>query len=349
MPVPRDMTDEFVVRPYAVADRARVLELLRQVWPNRRPLEPHVDRRWWWQFPEPPLFVLEDRRTGALAGLCAWMPFALRCSGRERTAAWFVDFYVLPNHQGKGSGPRLTQAVQERFSLTASLSQTAMAWRVFQKLGWRERTRVPLAMHPWPKRWMFPARAGHTVTRGPVLPGLPMERAVDALWARVASAYPAIATRTSGHLLTRYADHGGRRYEIACGYRGAECVGYAITRLVDGRDARSASGRTTGLIVDVLTHPQDADAFAALLSESCRRLIDQGATRLYCLITPAPFRRVLARHGFLSPETPLLGRRLHSQDKWLTWFAADGAGVPGPVDWYVTLGDCDLDVAWSGG
>ena len=100
------MTDEFAVRPYAAGDRGRLLELLKRVWPNRQPLEPHVDRRWWWQFPEPPILVVEQSGTDALAGVCAYMPFNLRTGSRERDAAWFVDFYVRPDHQGRGLGRR---------------------------------------------------------------------------------------------------------------------------------------------------------------------------------------------------------------------------------------------------
>jgi hypothetical protein len=98
--------------------------------------------------------------------------------------------------------------------------------------------------------------------------------------------------------------------------------------------------------VDALAHPEDTGAFAALLSESSRRLIELGATRLYCLTTPQAWRRVLARHGFLFPNTPVLGLRLQSQTKWLTWFAADAEAIPEPAEWFVTLGDCDLDLAW---
>ena len=105
--------------------------------------------------------------------------------------------------------------------------------------------------------------------------------------------------------------------------------------------------RAPGLIVDVLARPDDAGTFAAMLSEASRHLIDLGATRLYCLATPTAWRRVLGRHGFLSADTPLLGARLKSQTKWLTLFTSDSS-VPDPADWFVTLCDCDRDLAWTG-
>ena len=328
------MTDEFVVRPYAAADRGRLLDLLRHVWPNRRPLEPHVDRRWWWQFAEPPILLAEQAPTAALAGLCAYLPFRLRTRGREVDAAWFVDFFVQPNHQGRGIGRRLTQAVHARFALTASLSQTAMAWRVFQKLGWRERAAVQVSMHPWPKPWMFPRRGGFDVSGHAVDAQLPVAAEIDALWADVASSYPAIACRSSQDLIRRYASHGGRAYDLICARRGSKCVGYMVVR-------------APGLIVDALARPDDSAAFAAMLAEAARRLLELGAVRLHCLVTPLRWRQVLARRGFLAADTPLVGARLRSQTKWLTCFSAE-AGVPEPGDWFVTLGDCDLELAWAG-
>ena len=132
-PTERDL----IVRPYASQDHTRLMALLREVWSHKRDIERHVRDRWWWRWDEPPLYVVEDPAQDTLAGLCAFMPFALRTNGMELPSAWFVDFYVRPKYQGKGLGKRLTQAVQNRHAVTASLSQTAMAYRVFQKLSFQ--------------------------------------------------------------------------------------------------------------------------------------------------------------------------------------------------------------------
>jgi hypothetical protein len=104
--------------------------------------------------------------------------------------------------------------------------------------------------------------------------------------------------------------------------------------------------RSPGLIVDALAKPDDTGAFAALLSEAGRHLLELGATRLYCLATPPGWRRVLGRRGFLSAETPVFGARLKTQTKWLTCVTS-ASSVPDLADWFVTLGDCDLDLAWT--
>src|SRR5512137_1716701 len=136
------------VRPYAPADHAALLDLLREVWPHKHDVAAHVEDRWWWRHASPPILVAGDTRTLRLLALCAFMPFTLIAGGTPHSAAWFVDFFVRPDCQGRGIGSRLTRAVQERFAVTASLSQTEAAWRVFQKLGWHPRTPVPLYTHP---------------------------------------------------------------------------------------------------------------------------------------------------------------------------------------------------------
>jgi GNAT superfamily N-acetyltransferase len=337
-------SDEFLVRPYAASDSAAVLALLRQVWAHKHDVETQFRDRWWWQFEQPPLYVVETAQR-TLGGLCAYVPFTLRVRGGDVPSAWFVDFYVLPQYQGRGLGRRLTCAVQERFPMTASLSQTAMAWRVFQKMGWHERAGVTLYMHPYPARWLFRGpSASHRVSTHAIAAGLPAAADLDRLWSQARDAYEAIARRDSAHILQRYESQGGREYVLVCCHRGPECTGYMIVRAVRPVSARSA--RTDGLIVDYLLHPDDADTFAALLGEAARVLRDAGAERLYCISTSRQSQRVLTSRGFLSPGTPLLGRLLRSNVKWLTFTQAPGAGRIDPAAWFLTMGDCDIDYAW---
>jgi hypothetical protein len=190
-------------------------------------------------------------------------------------------------------------------------------------------------MHPWPKTWLFRQRHGYDLSRHAVDAKLPVQSELDALWQQVAPAYPALADRGGAAIVRRYASYGGRAYELICAKRGAEVAGYMVLR-------------APGLIVDALAAPDDAGVFGAMLSAASRRLIELGASRLHCLATPPSWRRVLARQGFLSAETPVLGSRLQSQQKWLTFFASHGSAAPDPSEWFVTLGDCDLDIAWSG-
>ena len=336
--------DDLIVRPYAPADKPRLIELLRQVWPHKHDIGAHVANRWWWQWAETPLFVVEEPAAARLVGLCAHMPFTLRTSRQELPGAWFVDFFVLPAFQGLGLGVRLTRAVQERYALTASLSQTAMAYRVFHKLGWSERMPVTLFMRPLALPW--PSGGGPrdlTISTSAVDPGLSDAEELDALWAGVQDAYPAIAVRSGAAIRQRYASHGGRAYQMARVYRGSVCTGYMVARVVT---PMSGARPTQGLIVDHLVAPGDAASFKALLTGATNWLAEQGARRIFCIATPLTLQRVLRSRGFVSPSTPLLGRFVSGNTKWLTYATTPASVIVEGLDWYLTLGDCDVDAAW---
>ena len=325
-------SDEVVVRPYAPDDRSRLLAFIRQVWSFKPDADAQFDNRWWWNVNPPPLLIADDRATNAVVGMCAFMPFTLQARQTDISSAWFVDFYVLPQYQGRGLGRRLTEHVQGRFALTASLSQTAMAYRVFARMGWSARKLVRVHMHPFPANWMFPENRGglRVSTIEPTIESL------NGLWERVRRGYECIAARTPAELLQRYAPHGGRDYIWATSHRGGACSGYIVLRRV----------RSHGLIVDFLVEKGDTAAFDALLSTAVRTLIRMGAGRIYCLSTDPDCERILKSRGFMSSATPLLGRRLSSQNKYLTCRAEAGAPAIDPANWYLTLGDCDLDLAW---
>jgi hypothetical protein len=101
-----------------------------------------------------------------------------------------------------------------------------------------------------------------------------------------------------------------------------------------------------GLIVDYLVAPGDTATFSALLSEAASRLAAEQVRRLAVLTTSPPDARVLRRRGFLSPDTPLLGRALLGNVKWLTYYSKTDASFVDPGGWFLTMGDCDIDDVW---
>lgn len=329
-------SDEVVIRPYAPGDKSRLLTFIRHVWSSKADVDTQFQNRWWWNATAPPLLVADDPATNAIVGMCAFMPFTLRAGEQNVSSAWFVDFYVLPQYQGKGLGRRLTEGVQAAYSLTASLSQTAMAYRVFARMGWSARTLVKVYMHPFPIRWLFPAGAGRLRVSSSADGVLPGPHDLERLWERVKHGYDVIADRNAAGLLERYAGDGTRKYTWLTCHRGDDCAGYLIVRRV----------RSHGLIVDFLVASGDREAFGALLSEGVGTLMRERVQRIYCLSTYPEWERVLRSRGFLSSETPLVGRRLGSQNKYLTYRAESPAFSIDAAAWYLTLGDCDLDLAW---
>lgn len=335
---------ELAVRPYTRGDKAPLLELIKAVWSYKNHIEMRFNDRWWWQWETPPLYLIEDPHTSTLVGVCGYLPFTLRAGGRELSCAWFLDFFVLAAYQGRGLGKRLTRAVQERFAITASLSQSETAYHVFRTCGWSTRCWIPVYTNLFPLRVMFPSGAGsRTVAAFAMEAPPPIGMDLDGLWTRVRDSYAAIAVRDAASLFRRYASTEQRDYTLLCCWRGTELTGYAVIRLARPTTSARAS---IGFVVDYLADPADRETFSTLLSAAARRLLDGGASRIYCASTVPGFARVLRSCGFVSPETPLVGRMLRSRfNMGLTAYRTD-ADSPDPSTWFLSMGDCDIDAAW---
>ena len=92
------------------------------------------------------------------------------------------------------------------------------------------------------------------------------------------------------------------------------------------------------LVEGVLEPGREVDLGRLHVPEPVEHLVGQGG----CSVLDRPGDPV-----FLAADTPFLGSRLAGQTKWLTFFSTE-AGIPEPADWFVTLGDCDLELAWAG-
>lgn len=80
----------------------------------------------------PPLLALLD---GKIIGHAGLIPVRLRSGGEERTAIWFVDFWILPEHQRGGIGTKLTRAWMSLCPLHITFCNER-SLGVFLKLGW---------------------------------------------------------------------------------------------------------------------------------------------------------------------------------------------------------------------
>ena len=66
-----------------------------------------------------------------------------------------------------------------------------MAYRVFKKLGWHERTAVTMYVNPWPMRAFLPKAAdGLRMSSSAIDRGFSAAADLDGLWSRVRDAYP---------------------------------------------------------------------------------------------------------------------------------------------------------------
>ncbi len=334
-----------VVRPYLPEDRELLRAFIREVW-SEKP-EAVFDNRWWWRSPSPPLFVAVDAQSECIVGMCAHIPFALRIGEIERQSAWFVDFFVSPEQQGKGIGKLLTQEVMKRFPVTASLAQSDAAWFAFKKLHWNDRSIAKLYLHLAPALWHGSdtlQSAGITVSARIWGSSLPLEVAneLDAFWLAARSQFDAISVRDSQTLQLRYGGFDRRDYRMLLAHREGELVGYMVCRTLPRNSLRSLR-RSIGLVADYLILNDDPAVFRTLLKFAAKVSVGAGARAVLCMSNGSRTAAVLSRAGYIYSGTPLIGRKLRSLDVGFTCYSEDSL----PKDWYLTPGDCDLDLSWG--
>jgi GNAT superfamily N-acetyltransferase len=334
------------VRPYVDDDKEFLRTFVRELWSDR-PAEV-FDNRWWWRHSTSPLIVAADEQTNRIVGMCAYIPFRLRAGGTDQRAAWFVDFFVAPDQQGKGLGKLLTCEVLNQFPVTASLSQSDAAWAVFRKLQWHARSYAKLYLHVAPALWHGSAkwRRGSKITVSSQLytsalsPDIAAR--IDDLWRSVRGLYDAIAVRDSTSLNDRYATFEQRRYRLLLAYRDDQLIGYMISRVL-AKNSLQSFRRSFGLVVDYLILNEDPDVFRALLGNAAKASVAEGARGMMCMSTSNAIGRVLAGTGYLHSGTPLIGRKLGKLDVAFTSYGLERASS----NWFLTPGDCDLDLSWG--
>jgi GNAT superfamily N-acetyltransferase len=346
----------YEIRPYQDGDREKLKVLMLEVWPDRP--EAAFERRWWWHSTNPPLTVVEESGSGLLVGLCAHIDFTLCANKKLQRGAWLVDFFVSDRCQGAGLGKRLTQAVMERNPITASLSQTDAAWRAFQKLGWHNRKTAQLYLNALPLvpaamptvRLFMPSAQITEIREVDILSAASLETYaadLDRLWQGLCHRYDALVSRSAQDLILRYSPRKDRNYRLTCAYRGNELIGYMVTRLCPPHSLNSLKRFAVGLIVDYLVAPEEGLVFGALLDRAGQALNERGAQCLLCLSTVPEFHKSLVSRGYLHGKTPLLGRKLSAMNIGFTCFSRIEEGGLLDLKWFLTLGDCDMDLLWG--
>ena len=347
-----DPGPRYAVKNYAPERKEALRALCAEVWPNQPGAA--FDRRWWWSSKTPTIKLAEETETGKLAGFCAYIPFTSYFGSKARPSAWFVDFFVSPGHQGKGLGRLLTASVAESFEVTASLNQSDAAYAVFQKMGWRPRRTAKLHLNPWTLiPGAFPSLFG--APRNAPRPGIEaapfssdaVGPEFDRLWNASKDRFGAIGARDAGALRGRYGRPGNPYTLLRC-VEGGALTGYMVARRVPPGAIRSLRGLPAGLIVDYLTAPEDsARIFSALVAEAARRLAGEGPAVLLALSSVPEFDRSLAALGFASSATPLIGKILARLDVGFTLASRTGDDAILDAPWFLTLGDCDMDLMWQ--
>jgi hypothetical protein len=158
----------------------------------------------------------------------------------------------------------------------------------------------------------------------------------DALWAGVAPRLGVAAVRDAAYLRWRFEKAPHARYTLLQVRRGGALRGHAALRLPG-----SGEPGANAVVVDLLASPDEPRAVTALARAALALSRAAGAPSLLAFTTLAPFRRALARLGFLRaprPQTFVLSNLEAS---------AHFESLSDPAAWYLTFTDSDGDM-WTG-
>lgn len=343
------------VEPRRAGDEQELFRLYGQVFGDE--LTEASRRRWRWQYLEnpenpegPAIWVARDG--SEILGQYASMPVRLWWGGREVHASWGMDVFVRAEARGRGVGAELFTTWSDHVEVALGLGLTPSSYGLFRKLRYRDVGPVPFfqkilkpgevaarrvgaafgasagALLSWGLRLLHPERS---------LPSEGIEvRSIeafgqdfDALWERARRSYAMCVRRDRAYLDWKYARCPHKRYEITEARRGAELVGFAVSRHEEYRALR------LGWIVDVFTDAADHEAKDALLGAVLDSFRAAGVGRAQAFSMNAALAADLLRRGFMRGSSPMqfcVRSRLE-----------DGGAFEDLGRWHVVFGDSDMD------
>jgi hypothetical protein len=342
--------DDYALVPAVSADYGALVDFVAAIWPELAP-EARI-RAFWWMRAGPEHAVAAVHRTsGAMAGLCGGRHCVFGIGDRDVPAVAICDWYVAPGHVGKGLGKRLAQHFEtpERFLYAFSISDAAIA--NFQKLGWMGPNRSSLMLLLVP-----PVLAKH-------LAGLPrrgglsfdvyergggeqlgtLGETLDRIEGRRAGA-PAHMRRGAAEWSWRLSICGERRYRFGVARRDGEPVGYVVVRRMTPGRSGALDRLRAAIITDLAVADDDAIVLRALAGEAVALAADLGARAMLTATTTAAHRAALARIGFISPATPLVGRVLAQRAPQFMWLPRGAGQELSADDLSLSFADVAIDL-----
>ena len=314
-------------RRYQPGDERQILRLFRLAFRQRKSLG-----RWRWEFLDTPcvkasITVLVDDKA-RIVGHYGAIPVRFNCQETVIAASQIVDFMIHPGYRGRAAVERLVHAhIQhsrdDRIGFLYGFNDIVVA-RSHRRFFGADLVPVGEWVHDIPQ-----AHDGLTSAQDDpaVSPGARLDDQIDALWERVRAGYPYAVVRDSRYLKWRYSRRSDRRYlfSLARNPSSGEIAGLAVL----------GGTRADGLILELLTDPDDARSMTALLRASVAHFSRARKRRVRAWLPACGLLRQCAQAtGFRATE-PRLHLNLFRLDDSLN-AAALARGF------YYSLGDYDV-------
>jgi GNAT superfamily N-acetyltransferase len=340
---------DYVARRPSRADREALARFARKIWPAGRP--DVLEGRWWWNGPgEPQAWVVEHLPSRDIAAMCGARETEVEVDGRREPAASIGDWYVAPEHAGKGLGRMLVMESASRHAVMYTTTISEAAATAFKRMGWRSDEELPLFMGATPAVAALAGRRprGVELRSDVVSAGAAAARVddLDAVWAATAGERPIGAPRDAARLRSHLALVPHRQYRLARAYRSGVPLGYLLWRVLPAGSFRRLPYFRIGLLSDFFVRPGEQAAFAALVGSVARSLLVERCGVMLALATRHAEIATLTRLGFASPRLPLVGKSLRAlSSRGMYRSERDLGTLIG--SWHITIADNDMDFAFG--
>jgi GNAT superfamily N-acetyltransferase len=350
-PSAQPRVDGYDFVPARSVEAARLVAFAAAVWPDR-PHDQLVKR--WWRRADPGCAVAAVHvANGAMAGFCSARPSDFVIEGASVPTIAICDWYVDPAHAGKGIGKCLVQSFEmaDQFVYTFSLSEAAVA--NFQKMGWVGPHHAALLVLPLPAL----ARLGAALfaRRAPVeIEDLVIDAAgsglgalggeLDRIEVNRASDSGAHMRRGDAEWRWRFSVCGERSYHFCLARRAGAPVGYAVVRRLAPGSSRQLGRIPGAMLTDLVAVHDDPAVLHALAIRAVAAASGLGAAVVLAATNQRSQQEALAKAGFFSPHTPLLGSALARRSPKYMW-VPQGPGTRVTADTMtLTFADSDVDL-----
>lgn len=359
-----------VVSTYTKGLEPKVVAFQELAYPHRR--KDWIADRWRWMFVEsakrlgvePEVWLCQDG--GAVVAHHGALPVRLRMGDQERTVPWFVESMVLERYRSHALGTQLLERARKDYPFSLSLGQAPFMRDIQLKMGWT--TVGPLETYMYllnPKAVLGSKLKGRLASRAAAqvlgaatqvkrVSGRPRSAwqpevrqvsqfgsAHDELWQSVSDDFLCAVVRDASYLNWKYVAQPGQQFDRLEILRNGSPVAVAI---VSYSEPNSVYRYRRAFLVDLVLRPSDTDVVWTTLDAVRRHCVGRSADALVLHLTSALLGGQVQRFGFLRREST---RTL----------LIDTGRLPEPLtstlssidNWYLTMGDSDIDRPWADG
>ncbi len=346
---------------YDNTDRDEVYALLRATL--ARPASERLIRQWEWKYDRNPFnpdgrpYILLLKDGPRLIGMIGTLALRAVINGVEHVISHSCDWVLGTEYRNRGAGRPLVQRMRTerplRFSWQNALSHRSLRHSrgtyarmlplvrpldfgrlAAQGTGSAALARGSAALAAVVRRLISirPESTGNGNVR--ITPLVAFDERFDDLWRRVRTHYRVIIVRDRAYLQWRFGERPDVRYVILGALRGAELAGYVILR--------GAEAGGLGFLTDFLVEPGGTPTLSSLVKAAIAWLRRDGATAVGCRASLAAHRRALYAHGFL----PFFWGQHGYVHAVAETSGSDAASFEDFRQWYLTMGDGDLEMAF---